>query len=125
MPSRGTVFGGPEGSDTTGCKMMRWLAGIAGLVLMVGLSTGCNRQCFLSKEVFDEAHNSLLPQDLEEPGALQHAPLTGDIPAPPTLSAPDRPPRYLSLQESIAIALENGTASSRGGLAGGVSGTGA
>ena len=40
-------------------------------------------------------------------------PLTELPAAPATVTRPDRPPRYLSLQEAIAIALERGTASTR------------
>src|SRR5262249_21211537 len=50
--------------------------------------------------------------------------ISAPVDAPPTVDFPDRPPRYLSLQEAIAIALETGTASSNSigpsGLANGI-----
>ncbi len=96
--------------------MMRWFAGSCGLVLALAvcLATGCNRQCFLSKEAYESAHGGLLPPSAEHDEAIGSTPLTGPTPAPPTVNVPDRPPRYLSLQEAIAIALESGTASARG-----------
>jgi outer membrane protein TolC len=93
--------------------MMRWFAGLSGFVLAVCLATGCNRQCFLSKEVFDEARTSLLPPSKELDYTLPEAIQTDITPPPPTVLCPDRPPRYLCLQEAIAIALETGTASTR------------
>src|SRR5262249_19746125 len=110
-----------EVTGTTGWKMMRWLAGVGGVLLVLGLSTGCNRQCFLTKEAWEQSTQSaLLPPDLERPGSLPHDPVTPPVPTPPRLTDPDRPPRYLRLQEAIAIALENGTASGRTGAGQGV-----
>src|SRR5688572_622806 len=105
--------------------MKRWLAGALGLVLTLGTTAGCNRQCFLSKEVFEQANAAgLAPPSLEEPGAGQHVPLTGDAPEPAIVSQSDRPPRPLSLQEAIAIALENGVVSGRTGVGTGRVGSG-
>jgi outer membrane protein TolC len=100
--------------------MTRWLVGALGLGLVLGMTTGCNRQCFLNKEVFDQANSGLLLPNLDEPGAYTHAPITAQVPTPPNVSSPDRPARPLSLQEALAIALENGTASGRAGAGQGI-----
>jgi outer membrane protein TolC len=97
----------------TGCTMMRWFAGSLGSFLALCVVAGCTRPCFLSKEVYDQAHSNILPQSMELDYTIGQHPLTGDTPPPPTILAPDRPPRYLSLTEAIAIGLENGTASTR------------
>ncbi|MCI0380638.1 MAG: TolC family protein [Gemmataceae bacterium] len=93
--------------------MMRWSARILGFVALCGLA-GCTRQCFLAEKDFQDAH--LLPRNLEAGDqSILHGPLLGKVHAPPDVNDPNRPPRYLSLQEAIAISLENGTASGRGG----------
>jgi outer membrane protein TolC len=92
---------------------MRWLLRSGGFLLAVSLVTGCNHQCFLSKEDYNNAHSALLPASMEADYSVGSTPLTALTAAPPTVNNPDRPPRYLSLQEAIAIALENGTASTR------------
>jgi outer membrane protein TolC len=104
--------------------MMRWTAGVFGVILAAGLMTGCNRQCFLNKEVYDQAH-ALLPPEAERDPAVALEPLIGPTPPPATILNSDRPPRYVSLAEAIAISLENGTASGQGfGVAGNGPGNG-
>jgi outer membrane protein TolC len=93
--------------------MMRWLLRSGGFLLAVSLVTGCNHQCFLSKEDYNNAHSALLPASVQSDYSIGSTPLTALTAAPPTVNNPDRPPRYLTLQEAIAIALENGTASTR------------
>lgn len=98
--------------------MKRWFA--CGLMLAATYfgAAGCARQCFLSEH------------DLMNPGLVGHLeqadagtslpPLTGGSAPPPNVDFPERPPRFLSLQEAIAIALESGTASGRGGVGSGI-----
>jgi outer membrane protein TolC len=94
--------------------MMRWLAATGGLVVAMCLVSGCTRQCFVAKDAYDDAHSSmLLPTSMDRDYTLGTTPLSGPTATPATVLTPDRPPRYLSLQEAIAIALENGTASTR------------
>src|SRR6516162_2673848 len=90
-----------------GCTMMRWLTGLAATVLMLGLASGCTQR-FMSENVYNEAHSLMLPPSLEADHSLAAQPFTEAPPKPPTVNSPDRPPRYLSLQETIALALENG-----------------
>lgn len=99
--------------DCTGCTMMRWLAGSFAFLLAVSLVAGCNRQCFLSKGDYENPTSTLLPASMEMDYTVGSKAMTPLTPAPPTVNLPDRTPRYLSLQEAIAIALENGTASTR------------
>lgn len=93
------------------------------MVLAVCLATGCGSRTFLTKDDFDKALNSgsLLPPSMEKDYHVGDKPLTEESGhAPATINAPDRPPRYMGLQEAIAIALESGTASIRGGAGNGI-----
>jgi outer membrane protein TolC len=102
--------------------MKRWLswavkkslAGCAITVLTLGILSGCQRETFLAEDVWKGAHASL-PAKLEQDHCPITAPVTPKTPAPATVDDPDRPARYLNLQEAIAIALENGHVSSRTG----------
>ena len=89
-----------------------WLAGSIATILALGSLSGC-QPTFLAKDVFDGAQAGL-PARLEENSCPITEPITAKTPAPPTVNHPDRPPQYLSLQEAIAIALENGTVTGRG-----------
>ena len=84
-------------------------------MLAIALLSGCGHNTFLTKEVYDQAHTAGLPPRFEENSCPVTAPITALTPAPPTVNNPDRKPRPLTLQEAIAIALENGTVSSRSG----------
>jgi outer membrane protein TolC len=95
--------------------MMHWLARTCGVLILLALAAGCGQQCFLSKEVFCQAHTNLLPESAETDAAILHKPLTTPEGAPPDVNYPDRPPRPMSLEEAIAISLENGLASNRTG----------
>lgn len=94
--------------------MTRWLAGSLGTLLLT-LATGCGQQCFLSREVYCQAYADLLPEAETDP-KIASKPMTGANPAPPDIHAPDRPPRYMTLEEVLAIALETGRASTRSGI---------
>ena len=88
------------------------------LVVMAILS-GC-QPTFLPKDVFLEASTGL-PAKLGE----GHVPIVGPISAmtkaPPTVNKPERKPRELTLQLAFALALENGSVSSRAGAGQGIS----
>jgi outer membrane protein TolC len=70
---------------------------------------GCQKQCFLSESDFQNAFPGHIPLDLESNPGYSILPPAGNIPAPTTVDDTKREPRYLSLREAIAIALENGT----------------
>jgi len=90
---------------------MRRLAGIIGFALVLALGSGCERQVFLQEKDLTSASMSLSVHLEHDPTAGASA-ISMPMDVPPTVDYPDRPPRYLSLQEAIAIALEDGTASS-------------
>jgi outer membrane protein TolC len=94
--------------------MKRWNAGLLSLALILGMTAGCSQKCFISEKSFYDSH--LLPAGLEEgdPSVLV-SPNGGIIPAPPNVDNPDRPVRPLSLQEAIALGLENGATGARNG----------
>jgi outer membrane protein TolC len=98
--------------------MMRCLAGSLSLALFFCLTTGCTKQCFLSKDDFDNAHLGLYPRHLESDPTVGITPVTGTVEAPPDIRNADRVPWEISLEETIAYALENGTVSDRTGQGG-------
>lgn len=79
---------------------------------------GCTKQCFLSKDDFDNAQSPILPAHLESDTTLGITPVTGLVASPATVNLADRPPRHMTLQEAIAISLESGTVSERNGPGG-------
>lgn len=90
--------------------MMHWKAGLLGLTLLLATMTGCARQVFVSPGDYDDFHKRLdyLPPNVTENNAeLGVSPLISRVSQPPTVIDPDREPRYISLQESIALSLEN------------------
>jgi outer membrane protein TolC len=94
--------------------MKRWIAAFLGLILTMGTTAGCQQKCFISEQAFNDAHR--LPPGLEDGDTAALVQPSNELSAaPPTVGQPDRPPRYLSLQEAIAIALENGTSGSKNG----------
>ncbi|MBI2804569.1 MAG: TolC family protein [Planctomycetes bacterium] len=88
-------------------------------MLVVTIVSGCQHQTFLSKDVFDEAHNGVPLKKLEQNECAIQDPISAMTKAPATVIDSDRAPRYLTLQETFAIALENGAVSGRGGAASG------
>src|SRR5262249_35475491 len=102
-----------------GCTMTRWLSWIVGAGLCVGMVAGCGPKIFLAERDFNQARHDLIPPSLDQgeplpPGAA----LTAAIPTPADVDNADRPPRHMTLQEAIAISLENG-ATVRGGTTSG------
>ena len=71
--------------------MKRWIAAFLGLVSSMAITAGCQRKCFISEKVFNDAH--LLPPGLEEGNiAAIVQPTSERSAAPPTVDQPDRPP---------------------------------
>src|SRR6187401_1074895 len=95
--------------------MRRWLQRILGIIAACGLAAGCKQQMFLSKECFTEASATLPAANLDTDFGIGNAPLMSPTKTPPTVDDPDRPPRYLTLREAIATALENGSVSDQQG----------
>jgi outer membrane protein TolC len=91
-----------------GVKYMRWKHVVVGLALTVVGALGCKQNCFLQECDYDDYKKFALPYLECDPKASVE-PATGAMPAPTTVKDLDRPDRYLSLSEAIAMALENGT----------------
>ncbi len=98
-----------------GCTMKRWMVCLLGMGLTLGLTSGCQQKCFIAEKDYFYSHN-MLPCSLED-GDLSAGIQPKHDPSmpPPTVTNPDRPPRHLSLQEAIALGLENGISGSKNG----------
>ena len=90
---------------------MRWIPEVLGMALLVAGLSGCSRQAFLAEKDVTSVTNQLV-NGLERDTTAGSAPIAAPVEAPPIVDYPDRQPRELSLPEALAIALENGTASS-------------
>ena len=93
--------------------MSRFLAKLLCPILLSSLVVGCTRQCFLVKEELDSA---ALPPNIQhlETEHVTSKPVVANVPTPATVKNAERPARYITLPESIAYALENGTVGSQG-----------
>ncbi len=89
--------------------MKRWKAATWLLALGMACVCGC-AQYFIREIDYDEFHRrNDLPRNLETNPAAGEGPVVpGNAPAPATVNYPERKPRYLSLDEAIAIALQQG-----------------
>src|SRR5262245_41473667 len=87
---------------------MRWKAVVVGLALTLAVTSGCKQQCFLTEASYNAAHD-LTMSNLACDADLSVRPPSAIVPTPTSVNDPEREPRYLSLREAIAIALENGT----------------
>jgi outer membrane protein TolC len=79
------------------------------MALVAAGSLACQRPCYLSENDFNHAATIAIPANLECDPKLSVVPQTGTVPAPTNVEDVQRPIRYLSLREAIAIALEHGT----------------
>jgi outer membrane protein TolC len=87
---------------------------------MLAATVGCKQQCFITNDtlntvVTESVHN------LEAKPDIIYQPTIGPMGAPPDIYNPDRPIRYMSLAEAVAIALEQGTVGSQSAQGAGVS----
>jgi outer membrane protein TolC len=87
---------------------MRWIIVVGGLALMLMTTAGCKQQCYMTECDFNH-YKDIMPLALENNKPFSILP-PGPIytPDPANTDDPDRPIRYLSLAEAIAIALERG-----------------
>jgi outer membrane protein TolC len=87
---------------------MRWKSWAGKVTLLLALVGGCKQKLFITEGDYDHMQVRL-PDCLEhrlDTAAEPTIPPTG---APPTVHDLDRPVKYLSLAESVATALEQGT----------------
>src|SRR4029077_10992655 len=85
-----------------------WKRGAACIILILAVAVGCQKQCFLSQSDFQNAQPGGIPLDLECNPSYSIIPPPGSTPSPTTVDDTKREPRYLTLREAVAIALENG-----------------
>jgi outer membrane protein TolC len=90
-------------------KRKRWARRLVGGVLGLAALGGCRQQLYLEPQDYHAAVNNV------ELRKLETEPHTGITPsgipvgtAPATVLDPSRPPRFLTLKEAIAVALEQG-----------------
>jgi outer membrane protein TolC len=89
---------------------MRWKTMVTGLALALASAVGCKQQCFLAECDHDHYIKDLaLPPNLPCDPSVSIIPSMSQIAAPATVISPERPVRYMSLAEAIAMALEHGT----------------
>ncbi|MCS6851663.1 MAG: TolC family protein [Gemmataceae bacterium] len=94
---------------------MRRTAFLLGLSLALASGLGCKQRLFISADDFATYHAHGLPPRIEaDPNPI--LPDVGFCPRPTTINDPERTPRYLSLAEAIAIALEQGNIGSESSL---------
>jgi outer membrane protein TolC len=91
--------------------MTRWIPASMALTLCVAILSGCERQVFLNQKDWDSVTTQFTAH-LESDPLFGSQPIASRTEAPPVVDYPNRDPRYLSLSEAIAVALENGTPSS-------------
>ena len=87
---------------------MRWKLLCRSLALLLAGVVGCKQVGYLNTDDVERYKELGLPPDLDKEPCLAK-PVTPPGQAPGTIFDPDRPIRYMSLAESIAIALEQGT----------------
>lgn len=88
---------------------MRWKRLLGGLALVCAATIGCEKQCFLTEPDHDAYIKQLgLPCKLESDPTVAVVPSGLDIPEPADVNNAERPPRYLTLAECVALALEQG-----------------
>jgi outer membrane protein TolC len=95
--------------------MTRWNARLAAVAMLMAGLIGCRQQCFMTEADFLQSKNSvsLSPPGLEYDPHAAITPGQLNSPPPTTVNDLNRPIRYISLQECIAIALEQGNIGSQ------------
>jgi outer membrane protein TolC len=78
------------------------------LALLLAVMAGCKQRCFLTEPDFNQTVVTNL-EGLQQNPTLGNTPITAMVPPPPTLENLDRKVRFISLQECIALCLEQGT----------------
>jgi outer membrane protein TolC len=88
--------------------MMRWKRILVALAVTFAGICGCKQQCFLMECDLQHYQELGLPARVECDPTAPIQPQVHMVAPPPTVVDPERPPRFLTLAEAIAIALENG-----------------
>ncbi len=95
-------------------RWKKWLGG--GLALILAASAGCKQNCYLTEcDVNKYVANGSLPSGAEGDPTLGVTPSpAAQVPRPSTVDEPERPIRYMSLAEAIAISLQQGNVGTAG-----------
>ncbi|HJZ90694.1 MAG TPA: TolC family protein [Gemmataceae bacterium] len=88
--------------------LRRWSKWVAGVVLALG-AVGCVKPLYMTPETQVLATSVGLPSDLATNPNVVAPPDLSDLKPPATIQDANREPRYMTLQEATAIALERGT----------------
>jgi outer membrane protein TolC len=97
--------------------MKRWKLGLAAVLLAAaGGLTGCKQPLYMTLDDHKTVTTLGLPKDLENDPNLNAVTNGEGHLRPPTVDFPDRPPRYITLAEAMAIALESGNRGSQNGI---------
>ena len=91
---------------------MKWIRKASGLALMLAVIGGCKQNHFMTEADFNHYQN-LYPIQLESDPRASALPVTDVVNKPATVLDPERKPRFLSLTEAMAIALEQGNIGSQ------------
>ena len=86
----------------------KWVAGVV-LALGAGAMTGCIKPLYVSPDAEHLASSVALPPDLDTNPTIMDPPDVSGVKTPATVLDSNREPRYMTLQEAIAIGLERGT----------------
>jgi outer membrane protein TolC len=101
-----------------GMTMKRGNARLAAILLLAGLG-GCTRTCYMTESELQSCSNTMasaLPRDLATNPHDTIIPNVLNTPKPMDVNDVDRPIHYITLQECIAIALEQGNIGSTSAL---------
>jgi outer membrane protein TolC len=92
-------------------KLSRWRKWMGTATLVAGAAGlgGCTRPLFMTPETQQIVSTVGLPPDLATNPAAAAVPDFSDHKAPPTVLDANREPRFMTLQEAMAIALERGS----------------
>lgn len=91
----------------------RWAKRVLGGLLALSAFGGCKQQLFLEPGDYQEVVKNGLPKALgDNPHDTIFPPVVDAKGSPSTVLDPARPPRYITLKECIAIALEQGSVGS-------------
>jgi outer membrane protein TolC len=91
---------------------MRWKAVGCGLALTLAVLAGCKEQGYLTECDVHHYQDIGLPARVETDPSVGVVASTSNMAAPPTTRVPERPMKPLTLNEAIAMALEQGTVGS-------------
>src|SRR5262245_194164 len=102
--------------------MIRWNARLAAVALLAAGLVGCRQQGFMTEADFNNCglNNSSVLANLANDPHQSIIPASGNTPKPMDVTDMNRTPRYLSLSEAIATALERGEVGSQSPLFPGV-----